>query len=72
MGWSGCNIVDVVPGRVSGAPVVKESRVPADQVLESHALGETTEEITCSFDLKAEDVRDLLAYADARNHNLRQ
>jgi uncharacterized protein (DUF433 family) len=68
MDWSGCNVVEVVPGRVSGAPVVRGSRVLADQVIESRALGETIEEIAYSFDLKHEDVRDLLAYADARQH----
>jgi uncharacterized protein (DUF433 family) len=72
MDWSGCNVVEVVPGKVSGAPVVRGSRVLADQVIESHALGEAIEEIAYSFDLKHEDVRDLLAYADAREHTFRR
>ena len=57
---------------MSGAPVVKGSRVLAEQVIESHALGETIGEIAYSFDLRHEDVRDLLAYADARQHTFRR
>jgi uncharacterized protein (DUF433 family) len=72
MDWSGCSVVEVVPGKVSGAPVVRGSRTLADQVIESHAFGETIEEIAYSFDLKPEDVRDLLAYADARQHSFRR
>jgi uncharacterized protein (DUF433 family) len=71
MDWSGCSIVEVMPGKLSGAPVVRGSRVLAEQVIESRALGETIEEIAYSFDLKPEDVRDLLAYADARQHTFR-
>ncbi len=63
MDWSGCDIVEVVPGKVSGVPLIRNSRVPADTILESAELGETPEEIAFNYDLRVEDVRKLLAYA---------
>ncbi|MGH9656511.1 MAG: DUF433 domain-containing protein [Bryobacteraceae bacterium] len=61
--WSGCNLVEVIPGKVSGVPIVKNTRVPADTVAESAELGETPEEIAYNYDLNVEDVRQVLAYA---------
>jgi uncharacterized protein (DUF433 family) len=66
MDWSGCEVVEIVPGKVSGAPILKGTRVQADTVLESHKLGESIEEIAYSFDLDANDVRRLLAFVESR------
>lgn len=30
--WSDCPLVEVVPGKVSGAPVLKNTRLPADAI----------------------------------------
>ncbi len=62
MDWSGCPVVEVV----AGAPILKHSRVTADAVLESFQLGESVDDIAYSFDLKPDDIRDVLAYAEAR------
>ena len=66
MDWSGCDIIEVVPGKVSGLPVIRGSRVPADQVLENHDAGESVEDIAYNFDLKPDDIRAVLAYAARR------
>ena len=66
MDWTGCDAVEVIPGKVSGVPILKHSRVQADTVLESHELGESIKDIAFSFDLKPEDVRKVLAFAEAR------
>jgi len=63
MDWSGCDIVVVVPGKVSGVPLIRNSRVPADTIPGSAELGETPEEIAFNYDLRVEDVLKLLAYA---------
>jgi hypothetical protein len=34
MDWTGCEVVEVVRGKVSGVPILKGSRVQADAVLE--------------------------------------
>jgi uncharacterized protein (DUF433 family) len=70
MDWSGCEIVETIPGKVSGAPLVKGSRVQAETVLESHQLGESVDQIAYSFDLDPDDIRGLLTYASA--HQLKK
>jgi uncharacterized protein (DUF433 family) len=66
MDWSGCELVEVVPGKVSGLPVIRGSRVPADQILENHDAGESVEDIAYNFDLKPDDIRFVLTYAAGR------
>jgi uncharacterized protein (DUF433 family) len=66
MDWSSCEVVEIVPGKVSGLPVIRGSRVPADQVLENHNAGESVEDISYNFDLKPDDVRAVLTYAAGR------
>ena len=67
MDWSGCELVEIVPGKVGGEPVLKRSRVPADTVVESAELGESAEEIAYNYDLDINDVRSILAYARERD-----
>jgi uncharacterized protein (DUF433 family) len=66
MDWSGCPYVEVIPGKVSGVPLVRNSRVQADAVLENHESGESVEDIAYNFELDPEDIRAVLAYASQR------
>ena len=61
--WTDCADVETVPGKVSGVPILKHSRMPADAVLENYRSGLTADEIAEVFQLPAEGVRQLLAYA---------
>ena len=63
MDWTGCPYTEIVPGKVSGVPVLKHSRVPADTIVESAELGETPTEIAFNYGLKVGDVRHVLAHA---------
>jgi uncharacterized protein (DUF433 family) len=63
MDWSGCEFVEVVPGKVSGVPLLKGTRVPADGILENYQAGESVEEIAYNFDLDPERVQALVFYA---------
>ena len=63
MDWSGCDIVEMIPGKVSGVPLVKNTRVPAETIAESAELGESPEEIAYNYDLRLEDVLAVLAHA---------
>lgn len=63
MDWSGCEYVEVIPGKVSGVPLVRGSRVQADTVLESFELGESVDDIAYSFDLDTKDIEAVLAFA---------
>jgi uncharacterized protein (DUF433 family) len=66
MDWSGCEAVEIVPGKVSGFPVMRRSRVLADQVLENHVAGESVEDIAYNFDLRPEDIRVVVSHAGGR------
>ena len=45
MDWNNCPLVETIPGKVSGVPLVKGSRVQADSVVENHESGSSVEEI---------------------------
>ena len=66
MNWTGCDLVEQVPGKVSGRPVVKGTRILADQILEDAELGSPVEEIAENYpSLSVEKIRKLLAFAHA-------
>ena len=71
MDWSGCKVVEVIPGKVSGVPLIRHTRVPADLVTASRDRGETVEEIAYNYDLNPEDIRSLLSYRDSLEPALR-
>jgi uncharacterized protein (DUF433 family) len=66
MDWSGCDAIEVVPGKLSGVPILKHSRVPADAVLESYKLGESVEDIAYSYSLDPAQIRKVLAFAESQ------
>ncbi len=66
MDWSECPYVEVIPGKVSGVPLVRNSRVQADSVLENFESGESVEDIAYNFDLSPQDIIAVLAYANER------
>jgi uncharacterized protein (DUF433 family) len=56
MDWSGCELVEVVPGKVSGQPLVKETRIPADFVIESYELAGSVDEVLEEFPRLSRDI----------------
>ncbi len=63
MDWSSCDCVETISGKVSGAPLLKGTRVQADTIVESAELGRTPEQIAGDYRIKLSEVRALLAYA---------
>ena len=63
MDWSDCPLVKVVPGKVSGVPLLKGTRLPADTVLSNYEAGSPVDEISDNFDVPEKTIRDLLSYA---------
>ena len=62
--WSQCDDVESVPGRVSGAWVIKGTRVPAQAVLDNARAGCSAEEIATEiFELSLERVQRVLSFA---------
>jgi uncharacterized protein (DUF433 family) len=67
MDWSGCELVEVVPGKVSGQPLVKDTRIPADFVVESYELAGSVDEVLEEFPrLTAAIILELVEYARLR------
>ncbi len=66
MDWSGCELVEVIPGKVSGLPLVVGTRIPADLIVGDYELGSTVDEIEASYpSLSQETIKRLIAYAHA-------
>ena len=63
MDWSGCSVVEVVPGKVSGAPILKGTRVQADSIVENYESGSPVEEIAENFHIPVATIREVLAFA---------
>jgi len=68
MDWSGCELVEVVPWKVSGQPLVKGTRIPADFLVEDFKSGMKLEEIAEAFPrISEETIRGVLTYAIERS-----
>ncbi len=64
--WSGCDLVEVVPGKVSGAPILRGTRLPAQTIVDNHDHGMTPAEIVEQFGVPEEQVRRILDHARGR------
>lgn len=62
--WSQCEDVESVPGRVSGAWVIKGTRVQAQALVDNAKAGCSAEEIATEiFELPLERVKAVLRFA---------
>jgi uncharacterized protein (DUF433 family) len=60
--WSDCPIVETNPRKVSGAPILKGTRVQADSILENYEGGSPVEEISENFGIPETTIRELLGF----------
>ncbi|MGA2852235.1 MAG: DUF433 domain-containing protein [Terracidiphilus sp.] len=60
--WSGCSEVEVVPGKVSGTPILRNTRFPADSILDHYVQGHSVEHILECFVLDARQVQVVYDY----------
>src|SRR5712692_1434443 len=61
--WSQCPAVESMPGRLSGASVFRDTRMPVSAVFENLESGATVEEIAAWFHLAPEHVATVLEFA---------
>jgi uncharacterized protein (DUF433 family) len=61
--WSECPAVESIPGKLSGAWVVRGTRMPVETVFANLEAGMSVQEITEVFDVTAEEVRAVLHFA---------
>lgn len=65
--WSECDLVESDPSRLSGRPVLKGTRMPADDVLANYESGVSVAEISEQFGVESRMIRELLTYAERRH-----
>ncbi len=63
MDWSQCPAVESVPGRLSGAWVFRDTRMPVSAVFENLEAGATVEEVAEWFHLTQEQAVTVLEVA---------
>ena len=61
--WLDCPSVESVPGRLSGAWVFRDTRMPVSAVFQNLEAGATVDEIAEWFDLSKEQIIAVLAFA---------
>jgi uncharacterized protein (DUF433 family) len=61
--WSQCPPVESVPGRLSGAWVFRDTRMPVSAVFENLEAGATLDEIIEQFDVTREQTSAVLEFA---------
>jgi uncharacterized protein (DUF433 family) len=61
--WSQCPAVESVPGRLSGAWVFRDTRMPVSTVFLNLEAGATVDEIVEQFDVTREQINAVLEFA---------
>ncbi|MSO81897.1 MAG: DUF433 domain-containing protein [Acidobacteria bacterium] len=61
--WSQCSAVESVPGKVSGAWVFRNTRMPVSIVFDNLEAGATIDEIVEWFDVTPEQVKAVIEFA---------
>jgi uncharacterized protein (DUF433 family) len=64
MNWTDCPVVEIVPGKVSGAPVIAHSRVRPEDLIANREEG--PEWLAENFGLPLETVRTVLAFYERK------
>lgn len=60
--WSQCPAVESIPGKVSGAWVLRGTRMPVQTIIDNLEAGLSITEITEVFDVTADEVRAVLHF----------
>ena len=65
--WTACELIEQVPGKVSGRPVVIGTRILPDAIAGSYDMGETIEELQEGFpSLSVDQIKRLIEFAHAQ------
>jgi uncharacterized protein (DUF433 family) len=61
--WSECQLVEVKLGVLSGAPVLRGTRLPVTAIVDNFDYGVTVAEIAEQFEISQDSIDAILAYA---------
>lgn len=64
--WLACELIERIPGKVSGRPIVRGTRILPDAVVNSYDAGETLDEIHENYPgLTTSEIQRLIEFAHA-------
>ena len=67
MDWTGCELVEVIPGKVSGVPLIVGTRIQADIIFEYLDSAGGLDELAEDFpSLSRGQIQELAAFANSR------
>jgi uncharacterized protein (DUF433 family) len=62
--WTACELIEQIPGKVSGRPIVRGTRILPDAIVDSYDLGESIDELPEGFPaLSVAQIRRLIEFA---------
>ena len=65
--WTLCELIERIPGKVSGRPIVRGTRILPDAIVDSYDLGETIDELREGFpSLSVSQIERLIEFAHTR------
>ena len=68
--WTRCELIETIPGKVSGRPIVRGTRILPDAIVDSFDLCETVEELHAGFPaLSADQILRLIEFARSAREN---
>ena len=66
--WTGCELVERIPGKVSGRPIVRGTRILADTIAQDAELGSPLDEIQENYpDLPLATIQRLISFAQTHS-----
>ena len=70
--WTACELIEQIPGKVSGRPIVRGTRILPEAIVDSYDLGESIEELQEGFPaLSAAQIKRLIEFAHAQQEQPR-
>ncbi len=64
--WLGCELIEQIPGKLSGRPIVRGTRILPDAIVNSYEAGETLDEIHEDYPgLTTSQIQRLIEFAHA-------
>lgn len=67
MEWSDCPLVEIVPGKLAGQPVIKGTRIRAQTIVGNYEAGSSIEEIEENWpELSREIILGVIAFHQSR------
>ena len=63
--WTACELIEQIPGKVSGRPIVRGTRILPDAIVDSYDMGESIDELHEGFPaLSVAQIKRLIEFAN--------